>query len=287
MAEFIADDRLNSEIIKLIEDAQEMIILISPFVKLHDRIKSSLKSSLENKPEIALYVVFGKNESDKEKSLTKSDLDFFKSLPNVAILYNSRLHAKYYASEKSAILSSMNLYDFSQNNNIEFGVLMKSSKIHDLTVGLFTGDSLDASAFSYFMKVIEQSDVIFDKAPQFKTGFLGFTSKYEDSKVEIDETENYFKGAALINKRKINKRFSEENSVSVQQGYCIRTGSLIPFNIKQPFSSEAYKSWSRFSNGEYPEKYCHFSGELSNGETSYSKPIMKKNWSKAKAVHSF
>ena len=34
---------------------------------------------------------------------------------------------------------------------------------------------------------------------------------------------------------------------------------------------------------DYLEKYCHFSGEPSNGETSFNKPILKKNWKKAKA----
>lgn len=286
MAEFIADDRLNSEIVKLISEAQEMLILISPYVKLHDRIKSALRTSLENRPEVLLYVVFGKNENDKEKSLTKHDLDFFKSLPNVAILYNSRLHAKYYASEKAAILASMNLYDFSQNNNIEAGVLMKSSKFHDLTGGLFASDTLDSSAFKYFMNVLEQSDVIFDKAPKYKVGYWGLSTKYESSEVEVDQTDKYFKGEVVSNKRKFNVRQAEKSLEQTPKGYCIRTGSQIPFNVKQPLSTEAHKSWSRFSNAEYPEKFCHFSGEPSNGETTFSKPIMKKNWSKAKETHS-
>ena len=49
-----------------------------------------------------------------------------------------------------------------------------------------------------------------------------------------------------------------------------------------PFSQKAYKSWQKFKNEEYPEKYCHYSGEPSYGETSFSKPILKKNWRKSK-----
>ena len=48
---------------------------------------------------------------------------------------------------------------------------------------------------------------------------------------------------------------------------------------------DAYKSWSKYSDTEYPEKFCHFSGEHSNGETSVSKPILKKNWKRAKEIH--
>lgn len=67
-------------------------------------------------------------------------------------------------------------------------------------------------------------------------------------------------------------------------GYCIRTGVSIPFDIEKPMSYEAYKSWNQFGNSDYPEKFCHFSGKKSNGKTSVNKPILKKNWKKAKDV---
>lgn len=43
-------------------------------------------------------------------------------------------------------------------------------------------------------------------------------------------------------------------------------------------SYEAFKSWSKYSDRDYSEKFCNSSGETSNGETSVSKPILKKNW---------
>ena len=64
-------------------------------------------------------------------------------------------------------------------------------------------------------------------------------------------------------------------------GFCIRTGVSIPFNIEKPLSKEAYKKWNEYADETYPEKYCHFSGEPSNGETSVTQPILKKNWKKA------
>ena len=68
-------------------------------------------------------------------------------------------------------------------------------------------------------------------------------------------------------------------------GYCIRTGLQIPFDSKHPMCDNAYQSWKKFNNPDYQEKYCHFSGELSNGDTSYAKPILRKNWTKAKEIH--
>ena len=65
-------------------------------------------------------------------------------------------------------------------------------------------------------------------------------------------------------------------------GYCIRTGEKINFTPDRPLSDSAYKSWSRYKDKDYKEKYCHYSGEPSNGETSFAKPILSKNWKKAK-----
>ena len=67
-------------------------------------------------------------------------------------------------------------------------------------------------------------------------------------------------------------------------GFCIRTGVSIPFDIAKPLSKEAYKKWNEYGDENYPEKYCHFSGEPSNGETSVKQPILKKNWRKAKEI---
>ena len=70
-----------------------------------------------------------------------------------------------------------------------------------------------------------------------------------------------------------------------ESGYCIRTGESIPFNIKSPFNKKSLASWNRYKNPEFKEKYCHFSGEKSNGQTTFSRPILKKNWAKAKKKH--
>lgn len=67
-------------------------------------------------------------------------------------------------------------------------------------------------------------------------------------------------------------------------GYCIRTGTEIPFNVEKPMSYDAFRSWNKFGDPDYREKFCHFTGEPSNGETSVNKPILKKNWKLAKNV---
>src|SRR5207244_2374447 len=84
-------------------------------------------------------------------------------------------------------------------------------------------------------------------------------------KVEFKKTETP--------KEQATEKTETKKNNGKQIGYCIRTGVEIPFNVDKPMSYEAYKAWSKYSDPEYAEKYCHFSGGLSNGETSVSKPI--------------
>lgn len=45
-----------------------------------------------------------------------------------------------------------------------------------------------------------------------------------------------------------------------------------------PYSTKSYESWKKYENKAYKEKYCHFTGEESNGNTSFEKPILARNW---------
>ena len=74
---------------------------------------------------------------------------------------------------------------------------------------------------------------------------------------------------------------------SNSNAYCIRTRTPIAFNIDKPYCDAAFESWSKYKNEDFKEKYCHFSGEESNGEITKSKPILKKHWKEAKSVFNF
>ena len=61
-----------------------------------------------------------------------------------------------------------------------------------------------------------------------------------------------------------------------EKGYCIRTGVEIPFDVKRPFCYQAFQTWAQFSNENYPENFCHKTGQPSNGKTSCKQPVL--NW---------
>lgn len=293
MARFVAGDALNASLIDLIKNADDYLYLISPYIKLHSRIEYQLKLK-KAVAQLEIVVVFGKSEEGQSNRIPEGDLAFLKEFPNIQIRYKKNLHAKFYASEDGALITSLNLYDFSQNNNIEAGVWMETPKS---LIGKLTKWNEefrpDKDAFEFFNDVIATSDLLFKREPAFDDSFSG-RHKYLKSKTTVDDINGFFnrsqgKLSDFAGFKSFDKRpkFQAFLPSKLQAGYCIRTGQEIRFDVEKPFSTEAYKSWARYEDQLYKERYCHFSGEDSNGQTSFAHPILKKNWRKAKDLFKF
>jgi len=267
MAEFYHGNALNLELEKIFKEAKQQLILFSPFIKLHSRLKSILNQHKEN-PHLAIKIVYGKNKNRIYKSLSEEEFNYLKEFPNIHIKYDENLHAKYYANEDKALLSSMNLYDYSQNNNIEFGVLTESAsflgEIASSVLGF--GHTLDVDAYEYFREVWINSSTKFERVPQIESKVFGLSKRYLEPQVMIDELSGTY--------AKTNKQKNAKEAKPAEFGYCIRTGEKIPFNPKQPMSKRAWNTWNKFGNENFPEKYCHKTGAPSNGKTSMRNPIM-------------
>lgn len=293
MAKFVTDSELNAALERIFKDARENLVIVSPYIKLHDRIKDILEE-IKGDPQVEIRLLFGKNETDITKSFHVDDIRFFMEFPNIQIRHNKRLHAKFYANETQSLLTSLNLYDYSQNNNIEAGVLSEFTLKNMALSMVGSGSNLDNDSIGYFLNVFAKSELLFHREAQFKKAMLGITSSYEGSIIRADQLSEKLDPAtryktqptqktAYASEAKARYTHPKQSTPALQTGYCIRTGRPIPFNPKKPMSDEAYKDWAKFSNPDYPEKYCHFSGEASNGETTLNKPILRKNWAKAQA----
>lgn len=268
MSRFLNHKLLSKEIIRLFEEAEESITIVSPFIKLHPDIKKVLMKKMEDE-EFILEVMYGKNESNLSKSLSINDLEFFKEFHNVYIHYQENLHAKYYANERKSIISSINLHEYSIDNNIEVGILLERK-----FMGIGGDNTIDKEAFDYFEGIFEKSKPVFVKEIKKKKKFFGL--------IETNDGHEVFEDNTIQMYQTTNSQKATSQKVGHQKtGYCIRTRVKIPFNLKQPFSTDAFKSWNQYKNRDYKEKYCHFSGEPSLGETSFAKPILSKNWKKA------
>ncbi len=124
MAKFLNTSATNYFLEELIKSAKERLIIISPFLKFNDRMKELLED--KNRLKIDVRVVFGKSE------LQPQEIKWLRSLDFVRTSFCQNLHAKCYLNEESAIITSMNLYEFSQVNNNEMGVFIEREREPDL-----------------------------------------------------------------------------------------------------------------------------------------------------------
>jgi phosphatidylserine/phosphatidylglycerophosphate/cardiolipin synthase-like enzyme len=116
MAKFLNTSATSYFLEDLIKTARDRLILISPFLKLNDRIKELLED--KNRLKIDVRVVYGKSELQPE------EINWLKELSFIRTSFCKNLHAKCYMNEESCIVTSLNLYEFSQVNNNEMGVHM-------------------------------------------------------------------------------------------------------------------------------------------------------------------
>jgi hypothetical protein len=103
------------------------------------------------------------------------------------------------------------------------------------------------------------------------------------------DVQTIFMDSGSICKNPVKEKVKEIKPNTVKSksdyGYCIRCGEDIRFNIKKPLCPDCFESWNEWGNEDYPENFCHFSGEESDGDTSYEHPVLKKNWKKANEVY--
>jgi|SRR6185437_14170155 len=245
MAKYLRTSAISAGVEELIREAKERLYIISPYLKLSDTIKELLNDKEREKAEVR--IIFGKQE------LNPTEMSYLQSLKYVRLYFSKNLHAKCYLNEKKMIISSMNLYEFSQQHNKEMGILIERD------------NEADEQVYDDAWKDIES---ILNNATDFS---------YVEAPKEVERPKNDPIEKAV-------PKVENKKSASKARGYCIRKGVEIPFDIKNPMCYEAFKSWDKYRDPEFPERFCHFSGEPSNGETSKSRPILKKNWKKAKEI---
>lgn len=307
MSKFITEKELEDTVYNIIWDAEQTLLIVSPYIKLDEYFKKIFDKH-KNNPKIHLLLVFGKNETAISKSLSKDDFDFFKKFPNVSIIYVPTLHAKYYANEFKGVVTSINLYDYSFKNNIEYGIYSEQSILNKLT-DRFTGNP-DNDAWDKSRQIADENDAVFIKRPVYEKRFL--SKNYITSEILLDYTEHFYSKKTINYKPRRLTEFDDELELGAnygtrplreeiedekpeiketqyqapkttyakeefkdpKYGFCIRTGEQIPFNPGQPLSKPAWRKWNEFGNPDFPEKFCHKTGKPSYGKTSMRNPIL-------------
>ena len=167
MAKFLNTSATNFFLEELIKSAKERLILISPYLRLNDRIKELLED--KDRLKIDIRIVYGKSDLHPEEIKWLQKLDY------VRLSFCKNLHAKCYLNESECIISSLNLYEFSQVNNNEMGILVRK----------YEDDIVFKEAYEEAQRVIRISEEVRISLDEVK-------NESGSKETEVDEESNTF-----------------------------------------------------------------------------------------------
>lgn len=166
MAKFLDTTGVSYHLQQLINNTKEKLILISPYLKMNDRLKQSLED--KDRLKIDIRLIYGKDE------LQPAEHNWLKSLRSVRSSFCQNLHAKCYLNEKEAIITSMNLYAFSEVNNYEMGIYVDKDEDPQLYESIYE-EAMRLVRISDEIKIsvakVPKSDDKVAKAPSNADGF--------------------------------------------------------------------------------------------------------------------
>lgn len=228
MVEILATEALNDSIVSVIENARRHLVIISPFLKINKKMRTSIEVAL--KRNVKLTVLYGKSELDRET------MDWLKSLQYCNIGYIENLHAKLILNEEAAVMSSMNLYEFSQVNNTELGMIawMRDGKN-------------------------EFKDLLFEAVRMINISVKQY------GKWDIEDIDQPLRGK--IRKETffipVESVVGEEQPVTERMMcHCIRCNRIIPSEHPYPYCGRCLESWKQYRNLGYtePNGHCYICG---------------------------
>ena len=121
MVQFLNKAAAYSEIENIINRAEKKLVLISPYIRISRFLLQRLSSASENRGIDITIVCRGKELKPEEYAALNQ-------ISRLEILDLPNLHAKCFYNEKSMVITSLNLYDSSQTNNREMGILLTQEK---------------------------------------------------------------------------------------------------------------------------------------------------------------
>ena len=173
MAKFLNTSGTNFFLEELIKNAKERLILISPYLRLNDRIKELLED--KDRLKIDIRIVYGKSD------LHPDEIKWMQKLDYVRLSFCKNLHAKCYLNESECIISSLNLYEFSQVNNNEMGILIRKYEDNDVF----------KDAYEEAQRIIRISDEVRITLDEIKTEVTPKESIAVDKEIDSNmDTEN-------------------------------------------------------------------------------------------------
>ncbi len=247
MADALDTQALNLEINDMFINARTRLFIVSPYLSIYTNLRKILEDA--DHRGVNIVVVYRKLEESSDV------LEWLSTFSNIYIGHSDRLHAKYYGEDHVAIIGSLNLYQYSQVNNEELGIIFDDRK--------------DAAAFydSFFFvqKIVEHSEPVF---ATIKCEF--FETKKLMNRIP---GVRFSKLSEPLDRIQMNEEPTQEKTTKEEnlKGFCIRCGKHIGISSQTCYCEPCLKSWMQYKNPNYNERFCHICGKESR--TTAYRPV--------------
>ena len=212
------------------------LFIISPYLSIYPKLRRIIEDA--DRRGVNIVVVYRRVDEDSDV------IEWLSSLKHIYLGHSENLHAKYYAEDHVAIISSMNLYQYSQVNNEELGMIFDDKRDPDAFY----------DSFFFVQKIVEHSEPVF---ATIKAEFFDgrrMMRKIPDVRFEsLNEPIDNRKNPSPTEEPK-----QEEITIS---GFCIRCGKKIDINSDIYYCEPCFVRWRQYNNPKYQEKYCHICGK--------------------------
>ena len=244
----------NTWISHISEDARKHLVIICPYLKINEKLRRTIE--VADRKGVNLFVIYGKRELDE------GTMTWLKGLRHSNIASIKDLHAKLYMNEEMAVISSMNIYEYSQVNNEELGVLC--------------GKRQDRNEFKDItFQVMRLIGISEKEHGRWDVGDLDkpIRGLFKRSK-GTEEFKTYDSGSEIRNP---DESPAEPMKVDTDEKleppvpetilcHCIRCGRVIPSTHDYVYCGRCMDSWQRYSNTRYvePDGHCYICGKQYN-----------------------
>jgi hypothetical protein len=126
---YIKPPEIASKIMSLIDEAQDHVIIVSPYNQIANwkKLRNRLTAAIDRKVKIEYYVRADDNHEQREE---------IRAL-GIEPIEIDKLHAKLYMNEQSAVVTSMNLYYYSDVNSLDIGFQTDTQDEYDQVMSFY------------------------------------------------------------------------------------------------------------------------------------------------------
>ncbi|MDP3930111.1 MAG: phospholipase D-like domain-containing protein [Bacteroidota bacterium] len=231
MAEFLTTYGISYNIESIIMDARTHLTLVSPYLQISKTLMERLKDASNKR--VSIKIVYGKDD------LRTNERESLMSLHNLELFYFDNLHAKCYFNENKMVITSMNMYEFSEKNNREMGVLIdkfEDRKLYEKAVSE-TNSILQSAEEIKFKKSMKS------KYPLRTTNNLKLTKELNahcircKDKIEINPDMPYCEECFEI--------WDSYSNYEYKENYCHNCGSKANTSMQKPQCFTCFSVWIR------------------------------------------